>query len=165
MAKKPTLTPKSLMDQIYAVADHFDTWKDTVTGFEGYPIGWKYIYSLIGVDADIRNGGIYQLHHNSTWHLILDATEGAAAFELDDLHKNLKDIIFYYDRTGRSKLRRRIPPGYFDNMSPKWKKSLARLEDEYYKCFSRRRWKDGLDDLIKVAIKKHPALLEASPSP
>ena len=159
MAKQRGLSLKALMDEIYAVADGFDSWKDAVTGFEGHPVGWKYIYSLIGVDADIRNGGIYQLHHNSTWHLILDAADGAKAFGLKDLHKNLKDILFYYHRIGRSKMRKRIPAGYFDDLSPKWNKSLAKLEDEYYRCFERRHWNDGINDLIKVVVQSNPELV------
>lgn len=57
---------KPIFRQIYSISDKFKSHKDAITGFEGYPLGFKYLYCLSFIDSDIRNGGIYQFYSNST---------------------------------------------------------------------------------------------------
>ncbi|MBM83765.1 MAG: hypothetical protein CMJ78_24680 [Planctomycetaceae bacterium] len=156
---KPEISMNKLYDQIYDIADNFKSYKQAVTGFDGAPIGFKYIFSIDYVDADIRNGGIYQLHHNSTWHLILDAIEGTKVVGFDKLSETLREILFYYHRNGRSKMKKRIPDNYFDDMPDNWDKDLDKLEGQYYRCFSRLKT-DDTRDLWKTVIKKQLELLQ-----
>jgi hypothetical protein len=44
----------------------------------------------------------------------------------------LREAIFYYHRSGRSRFKRALPEGYFDDLPETWNKSLSHLDDEYY---------------------------------
>ncbi len=143
---------RNLYDKIYDISDNFKSHKSAITGFEGFPDEYKFIYAIDYVDSDIKNGGIYQLYQNSTWHLILDAIEGAKSFGLHMLSENLKAILFYYYKNEKSKMKKRIPESYFDKFPDTWNKNLDDLEDEYYSVF------DALK--IKSTTKLWESLIE-----
>ena len=124
-----------IYNDIYHISDNFKSHKDGVMGFSSAPSGFKYIYALDYIDSDIRNGGIYQLHSNSTWHLILDAIEGAREFGCKELSAVLLEILYYYHKENRSKMKRRIREQIFQQIPSGWNKDLEALEDDYYSTF------------------------------
>ena len=148
-ASEPHDPIEQLLDTIFAVADKFASHRDALTGFNGFPDGYIQIYALHYVDAEIRNGGIYQLYANSTWCLVLDAIQGCEQFGFDQLADALKGIVYYYHKNGRSKLKRRIPKEFFLAYTPT-STTLPDLEDQYYSAFDRLG-----SDPLRTAIKNH----------
>lgn len=120
------------------------------------PPGFRYVFALWFVDADIKNGGIYQLYSNSTWCLIPDAVEGAEALRLSALAQVLREIIYYYHRGGRSKLKRRLSADYFTGIRSDWSKTLAQLEDEFYAVLPPPQ--QSMADLLEQPVPTHPNL-------
>lgn len=154
MDKEDALRP--IFRSIYDAIGRFRTYKGALASLGSSPSGYRYLFALNHVDADIRNGGIYQLYSNSTWHLMPDAIEGANSFGCRKLGGVLKEIVYYYHRDGRSKLRRKLPQSFFDNMPSIWNKSLGQLEDEYYHCFAKGT--RNVADIFRRALKRYPTL-------
>ncbi len=152
-----------IVREAFDVGEHFESHRMAVSGFETHPPGLKYIYATHYVDAEIRNGGISELHGNSAWVLMPDAIEGMNRFGCRKLSECLKEIVYYYHRKGRSKLKRRITDEYFSDLPPRWNKSLDVLEDQYYSSF-RRLKTDNVSDLWDRALTKTPKLFERSDS-
>lgn len=147
-----------IYNRIYSISDQFKSHKDAKTAFNEFPKGYKYIYAIDYVDADLRNGGIYQLHSNSTWHLVPIAIEGAEAFELKKLAKVLKQILFYYYKKGQSKMKRLIPDDFFDDLTNEGDKNLSDLEEDYYCFFDETDQKDTVSLWEKLVREKNNLL-------
>jgi hypothetical protein len=119
--------------------------------------GYAYCFAFRFVDADICNGGFSQLYGNSTWPLTLVAQQAAAQAGAMGVARVLKEAIFYFHRTGRSRFKRQVPDGFFDGIGKTWNKSLSDLEDEYYALSSER------DELEQRIVQRNPKLFD-SPS-
>jgi hypothetical protein len=94
--------------------------------------GYGYCFAFRYVDADICNGGFSQLYANSTWPLTLSAYEAAVLADAPEVALILKEAIYFYHRTGRSRFKRQLSGDFFDEMPKGWGKSLSLLDDEYY---------------------------------
>lgn len=148
---------RPLLRAIWNVADKFKSHRDAVSGFADHPAGYRFIYALNYVDADIRNGGISQLYFNSTWSLMPDAVAGAVAFKCDSLATSLRKIVLYYHQRGRSKLSRKLTDDFFVGISTKAKISLDDLENEYYESFDKIE-ADGVESAWERGVKETPQL-------
>ncbi len=150
---------RPIIREAFDMGERYRSHRQAIDGFDSHPVGYRYVYATNFVDVEIRNGGISQLYGNSSWGLMIDAIEGPQAFGYRKLSLTLKEIVFYYHRKGRSKLKRRTPEGFFDNLKPRWNKSLSTLEDDYYQCFRQLKAND-IWDLWARAIEKKPQLFE-----
>ena len=134
------------------------SYKDSLAKLQALPSGYKFLFSLHYVDADILNGGFNQLHQNSTWALIVTAIEAAKAFGFPRWATLLKSVVYYYHRKGRSRLKRQIGSDYFSDIDTSSVQSFQELEDEYFE-FSEQLYKDPKHkDLWDVVIKRLPSL-------
>ena len=150
---------RRIVREAFDVGEQFPSHRQAIDGFDPHPPAYRYIYATNYVDAEIRNGGLSQLYVNSAWALMIAAVEGAEAFGCCKLSQTLKEIVFYYHRKGRSKLKRRISEGYFDSIKPRWNKSLDTLEGEYYECFEQLKT-DNVWDLWARALDNQPQLFQ-----
>jgi hypothetical protein len=157
-ATKPEHPSDELLSKVFAVAEQFTSHRGALAGFDGYPEGYRQVYALRHVDAEIRNGGIYQLYANTTWCLILDAISGLQAFGLTQLADTLKGIVFYYHKSNRSRLKRRMPEDFFKDFKP-GATSLADLEDEYYDAFDALGYED-IKDVLRMAVTEYPGMFK-----
>ncbi len=156
------MTPRQVAARVDAIIEPFVSYaKARDALFQAHFPGLLYYFALQYVDADIRNGGIYQLHSNSTGCLILDAEGGARAFRQRRLADVLKEIIYYYDSRGRSRLRKRIPPDYFSELSGGRARSLTELEQRYYRSFGKH---ESMDELLESALAEAPELFPVARS-
>ncbi|TWU50740.1 hypothetical protein Poly51_40330 [Rubripirellula tenax] len=149
-------TETEVFDRIDSVIEPFDSYKRALEDLREIPPGFAYCFAIHYVHADIFNGGISQLHGNSSWCLILDAIDGAKAANVPAVAQVLREIVYYYHAKGRSKLKRRIPDGYFDDMPSDWDKSLETLEDDYFALES------DIENLIPTLCEKHESLFQPS---
>ena len=147
-------TETEVFDRIDSLIEPFDSYKQALGDLRDIPPGFAYCFAIHYVHADIFNGGISQLHGNSTWCLILDAIDGANAAKVTNVAQVLREIVYYYHSKGRSKLKRRISDGYFDGMPSDWDKSLATLEDDYFALESE------IENLIPTLCEKHETLFQ-----
>ena len=148
-----------IYEKVHEIAGDSSSYKEDLLKFQKEPAGYKYVFCLLYVDADIRNGGIYQLHANSTWHLIFEAIQGARAFDCHNLAMALDGILFYYFRRGRSRMKRQIPKGYFEHMPANWNKSLDDLEDQYYESFEQVHC-DSFKELLNTILQTHSDMFQ-----
>ena len=112
--------------------------------------------SLILVDSEIRNGGISQLYHNSTWAMIPDAIKCCSDLKLNHIKDSLWDMIKYYHKSGRSKLVRKIPELKSMNIQD-WNKSLNEIEQQYYDCYplsENGKWNISAKELLKRSAQQ-----------
>lgn len=156
---EPADPREEVLNTVFEVADEFTSHKDALTGFSGSPPGFLLAYSLHYVDADIRNGGIYQLYANTTWHLILDAITACQQFGFTVLADVLHDIVYYYYKRGRSRLKRRIPKGFAIRYTTRSEPTLSDLEDRYYDTFDQGDY-DGVYEFLLDVVQQHPDLFE-----
>ena len=155
------ITYDTVWHRINEIIEPFRSYKESQEKLSKHPPGYGFVFALNYVDADIRNGGIPQLYQNTTWPLIFDAAEGARAFGWSELTQALIEIIYYYHRSGRSRLKRRIPPGYFDNLKEDWNKSLQQLEDQFYAAYGRTsdaKWYRSLSEVLPPLVTQHNEL-------
>ncbi|MDH5738772.1 MAG: DMP19 family protein [Nitrospira sp.] len=124
-------TAESVFERIDKEISPFNGYKEALAALERLTPGYKYCFAFHYVDADICNGGITQLYENPTWVLITTAVEAcncAGAFELEML---LRQVVLYYHQRGRSRLKKKLCPDFFDGLDLSTKKTLSELEDEY----------------------------------
>ncbi len=124
--------------------------REALKALEAYPSGFAFLYALTAVDAEIGGEGIDGLHRYSTWHFVLPLQQRATALGFPDLAQVLKEIIYYYERRGQSRLRRQLPPGFFADMPANWTKSLDELADEF----------DFAKPLPERVVVEHPELFD-----
>ncbi|MBI2477430.1 MAG: DUF4375 domain-containing protein [Planctomycetia bacterium] len=121
----------TVFERIDDVIEPFDNYKQALEDLRDLPRGYALCFAFHYVHSDIFNGGISQLYGNSTWCLILSAIDAADTVGSSKLATVLREIVYYYHRKGRSKLKRRITDDYFNNIPRGWNKSLEELEEEY----------------------------------
>jgi hypothetical protein len=125
--------------------------REALKALEAYPPGFAFLYVLIAVDAEIGGEGIDGLHRYSTWHLVFPLQQRATTLGFPELAQVLKEVIYYYDRRGQSRLRHQLPPRFFDEMPTDWAKSLDELADEF----------DFAKPLPERVVAEHPELFDA----
>ena len=81
----------------------------------------------------------------------IDAAETAGLTELSHL---LVQIVFYYHRRNKSRLKRRIDKTVFDAIANGWDKSLKQLNDEYFEL------ENAANDVIPTLCSEHQQLFE-----
>ena len=126
----------TVFNRIDEVIEPFTDYRKALDNLRALPRGYAMCFASHYVQADIFNGGISQLYGNSTWALILDAVAAAENAGVKPVADVLKQIVYYYHKRGRSKLKRRIEDNYFDDMPDDWDKSLEQLDDEYFELGS-----------------------------
>lgn len=119
------------------------------------PIGRRYIYSFHYVDAEIRNGGIDQLHVNNTWFLLPTAIEGLISFGCPKLAGTLKRIILYYHRRRRARFALPTTQKLLNEVKLSRRASIDRLENEYYENYE-SEGKGNISSVWKQMLKRHP---------
>jgi len=122
----------AVFNRIDEAIEPFTNYRKALDSLRSLPPRYAMCFASHYVQADIFNGGISQLHANSTWSLILDAIAAAESANLPPDARVLKEIVYYYHKKGRSKLKRRIDDSYFTDMPDDWNKSLEQLDDEYF---------------------------------
>ena len=130
--------PVTVFEEIERKIKPFQGYKPALVSLECLPPGYSLCFAFHYVDADLSNGGNSQLYSNSTWCLILTAQRAAEVAAANELSSVIKEIVYYYHRKGRSKLKRSIPDGYFNDMPKNWDKSLSDLENDYFALDSQR---------------------------
>ncbi|MCA8988129.1 MAG: DUF4375 domain-containing protein [Planctomycetaceae bacterium] len=126
------LFAEAVFARIEEVTEPFSSYKNALNALASLPRGYTLCFAFHYVNADIWNGGISQLHGNSTWTMIPDAVEAAEAADNHRVASLLREVIYYYHQKNRSKLKRRITDDYFKSIPSGWQKTLAMLDDEYF---------------------------------
>ena len=139
-----------VFNRIDEAIEPFENYRKALDVLRQLPPGYAMCFASHYVHADILNGGISQLYANSTWSLILDAIDAAEKGGVSTVAKVLKEIVFYYHQSGRSKLKRRISEGYFNDMPDNWSKTFEQLDDEYFDLESE------VETVIPNLCKNHP---------
>jgi len=124
---------RKIFDHIDSIIEPFESYSNALKKLSGQPDGYRFCFAFHYVNADILNGGISQLYGNSTWCLILDAISAAETSGHDEVAETLLEIVYYYHRKGRSKLKRRLRAEIFNDFSDSWDKSLSEIDDAYFK--------------------------------
>jgi hypothetical protein len=132
------LTPSTIWKRIELETTPSQGYGGDLKRLQALPSGYSYCFAFRYVDADICNGGISQLYANSTWPLTLSAYHAAVEAEAPDVARVLKEVIYYYHRTGRSRFKRQLSEAFFHDLPKAWDKSLSQLEDEYYALDNQR---------------------------
>lgn len=86
------------------------------------------VHSLYFIN-DYMNGGAEQTRANGTWHLVVDAIAAAERLDEPQLARFLRELVYYFYRKGQSRLKRRIPQGYFNDIPSNWNRSLDDIFD------------------------------------
>jgi hypothetical protein len=123
----------TVFNRIDEVIAPFTNYRKALDDLRALPPGYAMCFATHYVHSDIFNGGISQLYGNSTWALILDAIAAAENANVKPLATVLKEIVFYYHKRDRSKLKRQIDDNYFADMPDDWNKSLGQLDDEFFR--------------------------------
>ncbi len=116
------LFQEAVFDRIDETIEPFTTYRKALDELRALPLGYAMCFSFHHVHADIFNGGISQLYSNSTWALILDAAAAAESAGVHEASRVLREIVYYYHKKGRSKLKRRIDNDYFADVQDDWDK-------------------------------------------
>ena len=132
-------TPDSIFEQIDTALEGANSYREAIVLLKSLPPGYLQCFAFQNVDSDICNGGISQLHSNSTWALMPFAVTACDTAQADSLSLLLREIILYYHQRGRSKLKRHIGDDYFSGVPQLMEKTLDQLEDEYFELESARR--------------------------
>jgi hypothetical protein len=147
-----TDTFDAILERIEKEISPFEGYKKSLAQLAKLPPGYALCFSFHHVNADISNGGISQLYGNSTWPLIHMAQRAAEFSGSKQLAFLLKQIIFYYHRKGRSRLKRELSTTYFESIDSNWDRTLSELEDEYFSLEQER------ESLVKRLISENPLL-------
>lgn len=122
----------TVFTRIDEAIEPFRDYRKALDDLRALPPGYAMCFSFHYVDADILNGGVSQLYGNSTWALVIDAISAAENANARNVGRVLKEIVYYYHKKGRSKLKRRIDDNFFDEIPDDWDKSLEQLDGEYF---------------------------------
>ena len=108
---------------------------ETQTYLKKFSPGYGHIHAITRVYNLICAGGLTSYHGSSAWPLIWPAMSGAYDLGLDKLGDCLKSMIFYYHRSGRSKLKRMIPEDFFAGFSIDESLKPGDLTSAYYDLY------------------------------
>ena len=122
----------NVFNRIDEAIEPFENYRKALGDLRALPPGYAQCFAWHYVQSDIFNGGISQLYGNSTWCLIIDAITAAENAGFQSVAMVLKEVVFYYHKRDRSKLKRRIDADYFNDMPDGWDKSLEQLEDAFF---------------------------------
>lgn len=142
----------SVFNRIDETIEPFENYRKALDDLPALPPGYAQCFATHYVHSDIFNGGISQLYGNSTWCLILDAITAAENAGIESVATVLKEIVYYYHKRDRSKLKRRIDANHFTDMPDGWDKSLEQLDDEFFDLG------DDTGNVIPALCKDHEEL-------
>jgi hypothetical protein len=135
-----TVTDEELWNDLMERIKPFRGYKEALDKLSAEcPPGYSLVFAFNYVNADISNGGLTQLHANSTWTLILRAIEAAHLAGYPELERLLKEAVLYYHEQGRSRLKRQIGEEFFEGFDRPFTRSISDIEDDYYARDGQRR--------------------------
>ncbi len=110
--------------------------------------GYSLLYAFNYVDAGISNAGVSGFYSSSAWPLILSAISACERAKAADVALVLREMILYYDRKGRSKLKRQMQSDYLSALENSPPRSIMDIENAYYTLAPKRQavWSSLLDD-------------------
>lgn len=146
----------AVFQRIDKTIEPFTSYRKALEDLRALPPGYAMCFASQYVHADICNGGVSQLYGNSTWPLILDAVAAAEHANVHQVAHLLKEIVYYYHKKDRSKLKRKIDDSYFIDMPNDWDKSLAQLDDEFFSLDSE------LEQVVPALCNEHEELFADS---
>jgi len=123
---------EAIHDRIDQAIEPFSSYKKALSDLSDLPDGYRYVFATNYVYACLLNGGIYSHHAGSAWCLTPDAIEAARAVGQTKVAQFLLEVVYYYHRQGRSKLKRRMDDSAFADIPADWDRSLADLEGELF---------------------------------
>jgi hypothetical protein len=132
------------------------SFQKTLAALEKKPAGYKYLFALQMADAEIRNGGVDQYHRNSCWSGVLTAIEGARAFGADALAKLFIEMLSYYCRQDRSRLKKRIPEALLPDLESARMRRPENIDSAYDRLID--GFEGGIDGLFRTAVDRCPHL-------
>jgi hypothetical protein len=152
------LDRRDSLRKYFKVIDDADrgSFQKTLESLERKPVGYKYLFALHAANAEICNGGVDQYHRNSSWLGVLTAIEGARAFDAGELAKVFIEMLSYYFRQDRSRLRKKIPDALLPELESVRIRRLEAIDKAYYRLID--GFDGGIDGLFRTAIERHPKL-------
>lgn len=132
------ISEKAVWETIDAATESAKGYKDALLKLSSLPPGYSLYFAFHYVNADIRNGGFAQLYKNSTWHLILAATEASRVAGTPGVERIFRQAVLYYEQQGRSRLKTRLTDDFFTGINQPMERSLNEIEDEFFSMKAER---------------------------
>lgn len=125
-------TAAYVFDRMRPITEPCGDYGECLLALRVLPPGYAQCFAFHFAEADTGNGGLEQLHHNSTWSLVPKAVEACETVGAHDLARVFREVVQHYHELGACGMDEEVCRAIRAPLRLGSKRTLDEIEDEFF---------------------------------